>query len=118
MVLTEYSSANGFVQFLTVVILFIIVMAITLFATRWMTNYQKGKSYGANIEVIETYRIAVNKYIQIIRIGEKYLAVAVGKDEVTFLSEVEQEDIRLPEKMSSPMPNFASVLEKIKIKKK
>lgn len=118
MMLTGYSGVNGIVQFLTVVILFVIVVAITLFATRWMSNYQKGKSIGANIEIIETYRISVNKYVQIIRVGDKYLAIAVGKDEITFLSEIVQDEIRLPEKNNMPMPDFASILEKIRSKNK
>ncbi len=116
MMLTGYSGVNGIVQFLTIVILFVIVVAITLFATRWMSNYQKGKSLGTNIEIIETYRISVNKYVQIIRVGDKYLAIAVGKDEVTFLSEVAQDEIHLPERTSMPMPDFASILEKIRNK--
>ena len=41
-----------------------------------------------NIEVLETVRIANNKYIQLVRIGESYFAIAVCKDTVTNLGEI------------------------------
>lgn len=110
--LTE--SANGIAQFLTVVFLFLFVLAITFFTTRWMGNYQKSKSLGANIEVVETCRISVNKYVQIIRIGEKYFAVGSGKEEVTFLCELEEKDIHLPEAVPVSVMKFGDLLEKIK----
>ncbi len=118
MLLTVSDSANGIIQFLTVFVIFVFVVAITLFTTRWIGNYQKGKSLGANIEVIETYKITNNKYVQIIRMGEKYLAIAIGKDEITFLTELTEDGIHLTENVSEPMLDFASVLEKIKNYKK
>ena len=77
--------ADSYVQFMTVLILFVFVLAITAFVTRWIGGYQKGKSAGANMELIESLRLSSNKYVQIVRIGRKYLAVAVCKDTVTIL---------------------------------
>ncbi|MDR2889628.1 MAG: flagellar biosynthetic protein FliO [Lachnospiraceae bacterium] len=116
--LTLTAGNGGVVQLLTVVVIFVFVLAITYLSTKWLANYQKGRSVGSNIEVIETYRLTVNKYVQIVRIGNKYLAIAVGKDEVTFLTELNHDDLHLPEVVSGTMPDFASVLEKIKKLKK
>ncbi len=118
MLLALSESTNGVLQFITVLIIFIFVVVITLFTTRWIANYQKDKSAGANIEVIETHRVTNNKYIQIIRMGEKYFAIAIGKDEITFLTELQEDEIHIQEKTSEPMPDFASILEKIKNHKK
>lgn len=111
-------STNGIAQFLTVLIIFIFVLAITFLSTKWLANYQKSHTAGTNIKVIETVRLTVNKYIQIVKVGDKYLVVAIGKDEVTFLCEINPEELHLPEATSGSRPDFASVLEKIKKLKK
>ena len=80
-------------QLVTVLILFVIVIAMAYFVSKWLAGYQKVKNFGANVEIIETCRIAPSKYISIIRIGEKYLAIAVGKDEVHVLTELDKDDI-------------------------
>lgn len=115
MLLTISSSMNSFIQFCTVLIIFVFVLAVTWVATKWIANIQNGKTSGFNIEVIETYRLTANKYVQIIRTGEKYLAVAVCKDTVTMLAEIPAEQIQLPEKSANTMPDFKKILEKAKI---
>ena len=70
---------DSIVQLITVSIMFILVLALTYFATRFVGNYQKTKLAGNNIQVLETFRISNSKYIQIIKIGEKYFAISVCK---------------------------------------
>ncbi len=86
-------STNSFLQFMTVLIIFIVVLFITYFTTRWIAGYQKNKMSNTNIQVVETSKIAGNKYVQILKIGEKYVAVAVCKDTVTTLMEIPPEQI-------------------------
>lgn len=112
MLLTVSREMDSFLQFTTVLIIFIFVLGITWVATRWIANVQNGKTYGTNIEVVETYRLTANKYIQIIKTGEKYLAVAICKDTVTMLAEIPAEQIHLPDKTADSMPDFKKFLEK------
>ena len=105
--------ADSYVQFMTVLILFVFVLAITAFVTRWIGGYQKSRSVGANMELIESLRLSNNKYVQIVRIGRKYLAVAVCKDTVTMLSEIPEEDLNFPEESSGSASTFRDVLAKI-----
>lgn len=85
---------DGYLQFITVLIIFVLVLAVTAFTTRWIANYQKQQNKGANIEVLETTRIANNKYIQLVRIGGGIFAVAVCKDSVTLLGEIPGDQIK------------------------
>ena len=80
-------------QLVTVLILFVIVIAMAYFVSKWLAGYQKAKHFGANVEVIESCRIAPSKFISIIRVGEKYLAISVGKDEIHVLAELDKDDI-------------------------
>ena len=104
---------DSYVQFITVLLLFVFVLAVTAFVTRWIGGYQKGKSVGANMELIESLRLSNNKYVQIVRIGRKYLAVAVCKDTVTMLSEIPEEDLNFPEESLGSASTFRDVLAKI-----
>ncbi len=105
--------ADSYVQFMTVLILFVFVLAITAFVTKWIGGYQKSRSVGANMELIESLRLSNNKYVQIVRVGRKYLAVAVCKDTVTMLSEVPEEDLNFPEGSLGSASTFRDVLAKI-----
>lgn len=112
MLLTVSNGMNSFLQFCTVLLIFVFVLFITWIATKWIANYQGGRMGGTNIEVIETYRLTANKYIQIIRTGEKYLAVAICKDTVEMLTELPAEQIHLPDRPADSMPDFKKILTK------
>ena len=86
---------SSILQFLTVLILFIAVLAVTYLTTRWIARYQKGSSTGGNIELLEARKLSQNTYIQIVRVGGKYLAVAIAKDSVTMLTEIPEEQLQL-----------------------
>lgn len=105
---------NSFAQFLTVLIIFIGVLALTYFTTRWVATYQKGKMMSGNIQVLETFKITQNKYIQIVRIGEHYYAIAIGKDDITMLGELREDEIHIPEDAGMPKMDFKQLLENAK----
>ena len=44
---------------------------------------------------MDTVRIAGNKYVQILKIGDAYLVIAIGKDEVTMLAKLTADEIGL-----------------------
>lgn len=108
---------DSYVQFMTILVLFVFVLGITYFVTRWIGGYQKSTSSNANMEIVETFRMSNNKYVQIIRIGQKYLAVAVCKDSVTMLTEIPKDDLCLSEGTSSGLSGFKDVLAKIQKEK-
>jgi flagellar protein FliO/FliZ len=85
---------DGYAQFITVLVIFVVVLGVTALTTRWLANYQKQQSVNENVQVIETTRIANNKYVQIIRVGETYMAIAVCKDTVTMLGEIPVEQLK------------------------
>ncbi len=102
--------ADGYVQFITVLILFVLVLGVTAFTTRWIAGYQKQQGINNNIEVLESARIANNKWIQIVRVGEKFMAIAVCKDSVTMLGEIPKEQLK--EREPYRKINFKEMLEK------
>ncbi|MCM1385850.1 MAG: flagellar biosynthetic protein FliO [Bacillus sp. (in: Bacteria)] len=116
MILTVSDSMNAYLQFVTVLILFVFVLIITYWVTKWIAGYQKGKMTNANMELIESFRLTNNKYIQIIRVGQKYLAVAIGKDSVTMLTEIPEEELLLSNNDDGMQAGFRELFEKVQKK--
>lgn len=118
MLLSVTTQAESVARFITVLILFIFVCIITYYTTRFTAAYQKGRMTTANIEMIEAYRISNNKCIQIVRIGEKYVAIAVCKDTVSVICELTEDEIMRADKDGSiPAVNFKELFDKVKQKK-
>lgn len=119
MLLTITTRADSYIQFMTVLILFVFILAATYLVTKWIAKAQKEKVGNGNLEVIETCRITPNKYVQIIRAGGKYLVIAIGKDEIHMLAELTEGDLILQEPPKGQASDFAGILEKVrKLKEK
>lgn len=112
------SRIEAFAQLLTLLIIFIFVLAVTYYVTRFVGNYQKNKLSGSNINILETMRIANNKYIQIVKIGSRVFAIAVAKDTVSYLCELDEDELIYKESSSGKMlinnDDFKEILEKFK----
>ena len=112
------SRIEAFAQLLTLFIIFILVLAITYYVTRFVGNYQKNKMSGSNINILETMRISNTKYIQVVKIGSKVFAIAVAKDTVTYLCELNEDELVYNESSSGKMlmnsESFKDISEKFK----
>lgn len=122
MITLSYTSSalDSFAQLLSVLIIFVVVLLATYFVTRWIGNFQKTKNAGGNIEVIETYRLSNNKYLQIVRAGTVYLLIALSKEDVTMLTTLEKEQIEFLKENEDDLASikFQDILEKVKSWKK
>ena len=117
MILTVTSRIDSVVRFFVVLFIFLFVCVLTYFGTRFIATVQKGQMNCTNIDVVETFRIAPNKYVQIIRIADEYVAICVCKDTVTFLTKVDKGQLELtPEKTVVGTAVFKDILEKAKLK--
>ena len=116
MLLTAPNNVDSYLQFMTVLIIFVFVLVVTYWTTKWIAGYQKGKLHNTNMELIEAIRLTNNKYIQIIRVGQKYLAVAICKDSVTMLTEIPEEQLMLSEGVDDIQPSFKELLDKLQKK--
>lgn len=101
-------------QLISVSIIFLIVLGLSYYTTRWISKIQKKQSYCKNIEVIETFKITTNKYIQIVRTGEKYLVIAIAKDNISMLTELNEQQLNLAMEEQVQNETFGEILNKIK----
>ena len=69
------TSLDSFVQLITVLIIFVFVLILTYFTTRWMAGIQKGRSFNKNLRIIETISVGNNKMISIVAVSYTHLTL-------------------------------------------
>ena len=121
-VLTILSGLASVFRLIGVLLVFLFVLAVTYATTKWIAHYQQGIAANRNIQVIETFRITNNKFIQIIQVGERYLVISICKDTINILTEItEDELVWKPSNeeegdRSGINSNFQEILENLKKK--
>ncbi len=104
-------------QFLTVLLVFIFVLVLCYLTTRFIGGYQKTQMNNRNFEVIETMRIANGKFLQIVKVGARYVVIGISKDSITTVCELtEDELVFAKEGETGPKDLFSTVLDKAKEK--
>ena len=116
MLLSLGTGLESVIQFITVLLIFVFVLVITWISTKYLAGIQKDRYKTGNMELIETLRISNNKYMQIVRVGNKYYCMAVCKDTVTMLGEVRKEDMIFSDNNVSANMDFHKILESMKQK--
>ena len=109
MLLTS-DTMDGYAQLITVLVIFVIVLGITAVTTKYIAEYQKTAGINANIEILETVKVSATKYIQLVRIGDTYVAMAVCKDTITKLCEIPKEQLKLDGPEGNKMFSFKDLL--------
>ncbi|MBQ0028062.1 MAG: flagellar biosynthetic protein FliO [Lachnospiraceae bacterium] len=112
MLISIADKADSVVQFITVLLIFAVVLIVTFLVTKWLGNYQKQQGNGANIEIIDSARISPNTFVEIIHIGSKYVAVAVSKENVSLLCELSEDEIVVKQDNTVKIADFKSILAK------
>lgn len=105
-------------QLICVILLFFFVLFLAYLAARIAGGLQSNViNKRSNIKVIEVFRLSNNKLIEIVRIGDRYLALAVCKDSVTVLTQLEESEVKVPETSLEPI-HFKDILDRMKNEKK
>ncbi|MCI5586674.1 MAG: flagellar biosynthetic protein FliO [Lachnospiraceae bacterium] len=96
--LTEFSTTASVLKLIVLLIVFILILAASYYFTKWYAQSGLIKKQSNNISIVETYQFSPGKYIYIAKIGDRYVAFIMSKDNVTKLMELNEEDLNFPEK--------------------
>lgn len=106
---------SNVIQLVVILIIFVLVLVATYFTTRWIGKTGAIQTYAPNIHVKETFKIAPNKYIQIVQLGDQYYAIGVSKDNITFLTALSEEQLDLtPVEANKKTLSFMDMFEKVR----
>ena len=113
---------DNFIQLLVVLVIFLFVLGITILTTRFIGGYQKMQMNNKNMKLVEALRLSNSKYIGLVEVGEVYLVVGVGKDEIHPIAKLTKEELPdLKEYTDTKSPElkegFQDILDKMKRKK-
>lgn len=111
------STRDSVVQFITVTAIFILVLAITYFTTRWIGSYQKKHMSHGNIKIIESFRLSGNKVLEVVKVGDKCFLIAVCKDVVNLIGEINEETMEI-ENTQQTAESFGTVFNRFRFAKK
>ena len=98
---TAQSSVQSLFELLGLIIVFVIVLAVCYFTTKFVAGRQLVQKKIGNFEVVETFAIAQNKYLQLVRMGNKYVVIAVAKDSISFVTELDETEVCEVQKSTS-----------------
>ncbi len=97
-ILTSSFSAGW--SIVKLILITVLVLVLAFYSTRLIAKYQNNTwSAKNNIQFIESYRVGGNKMVAIAKIGEKYFALGIGKEEIHVIAELEKDDLKLPDQM-------------------
>lgn len=106
-------SLDNTLRLLSAFLIFLLVLAAAWLITKWLAGYQKEQMSGGNIEIMETCRLSQTKYIQIVRVGGRYLVIGICKDTITMLASFDETELKL-EKTEKKQETFQEVFQRVK----
>lgn len=119
---TGLSTIESALKLVGALIVFILILMASYIVTKWIGKASLLKSGTSNIKVIETFRLSQNNFIQIVKIGTKYVALGISKEHIEVLTELGEDELDLfsPEHSqasSGANIDFKEVLSRITKKK-
>lgn len=112
------SSMDSLFQLIGVSILFIIILVITYYTTKFVGGAKLGMTKNSDFKVIETFKITQNKYLQLIQIGTRYFVISISKDDIRFLTELNENEIKQQDETKPPKSNFTELFNSVLKKQK
>ncbi|MDF2611844.1 MAG: hypothetical protein K0R92_3318 [Lachnospiraceae bacterium] len=73
-------------QLIGLVFLLIVILVAAYFTSKFVGGIKLGQLKDSNFTLIDTYRISPNKVLQIVKIGNKYIVIAVAKDTINVIT--------------------------------
>lgn len=105
-------------QLIGALVTFIAILVATYYTTKWIGKSGIVQSQSKNISVVETFRLAPNKFVQIVKVGKKYYAIAIAKETISLLGELSDDDLDLSVSDVMDAASFKEVLSKVLPKQK
>ncbi len=110
------STTDSFVQLVSLVFVLIIILVAAYYTSRFVGKMKMGQMNKSNFQVIDTYRISQNKALQIVKIANKYVVIAIAKDTIEIITELDEAEVMIREVHNDEKQNFKQILDKLKNK--
>ena len=107
------STTDNALQLFGLILLFCFVLAATYYTSKFVGNYKLGQQKNKNFKVIETYKVAPNKFLQLVKMGNKYVVISVGKDDIRYITELSEDEVIMPIEGTHQGMKFSDLIAKV-----
>jgi len=97
---------------------FAVIVAAAYFVSKYFGKYAVKARENSNIKVVETSRITVDKYLQIIEVNGQFFLIGISKNNINLISELDADKIKACIPKEIERFSFKEFLEKAKSKEK
>ncbi len=109
------STISNIAELFGLLLVFVLILVLAYYTSKWIGKTGAGMgTKNHNITIIETLRLSQTKYLQIIKVVNKYIVIAVSKDHVEYLTEIDGDQLSSFEDVAEA-PSFKEILSKIKL---
>lgn len=109
------STIRNIAELFGLLLVFVLILVLAYYTSKWIGKTGAGMTTkNHNITIIETLRLSQTKYLQIIKIANKYIVIAVSKDHVEYITDIDGDQLKSFEGVMDT-PSFKEVLSKIKL---
>ncbi|NLY49099.1 MAG: flagellar biosynthetic protein FliO [Clostridiales bacterium] len=110
----RFSSADNLLQLLGLCLILALILVAAYYTSRFIGRYKMGQLKDSNIQVIEAFRISPNKMLQIVRIANRYVVLGISKDQITYITELDGNEVVTHDVQENGKLSFREVFEKLK----
>jgi flagellar protein FliO/FliZ len=110
------SSYDSPLQLVGLVFLLIIILLAAYYTSKFIGGIKLGQMKKSNFQVIDSYRVTPNKALQIVKIGNKYVVISIGKDNINFITELDEAEVVIRESHQGEKQSFIQIFDKLKNK--
>lgn len=117
---TEVAGTSRFDSLLRLIgtlILFLVVIVFCFFVTRFVGGRQLAQQKNSNFTVLDTMRLAQNRFLQIIQVGNRYFVIAISKDQISLIAELQKEDITYWREAATGKMSFQDIFSSVRKRK-
>ena len=102
-------------QFFYTLLLVIVVAAMAYYTTRLLGSARFMRGGRRNLEILESLAVGPQSFVHVLRVGEQYVLVGVTRGQVTMLTQLEADQLKLPEGGTASI-GFESLLSRFQKK--
>ncbi|MEG0898806.1 MAG: flagellar biosynthetic protein FliO [Oscillospiraceae bacterium] len=109
------NSSGDILWLLTSMMGIVLVLALAYFGSRWVGKRMSSIVSGSKIRIIDKAMLGQDKYLAVVRVGEKVFLVGISGQSINMLSELDSEDFKELPIQQEQQPDFKEILENAKI---
>lgn len=119
MVLSRTAGTLGSIaQIFGMLVAFAVIVAAAYYVSKYFSKYALKTRENSNIKVVETSRVTVDKYLQIVEVGGRYFLIGITKTNISLISEVDADQIKANLPVETERFSFKEFLDRAKSKEK